>query len=182
VANQKHSIEELEAREQEIEAREQELEAQVRDQEQRSKRLQLIVYPSLLAFIVLAAYGFFLIANLTSDVSRLASSVHNMAITVDRDMGTIATKMVHMDQHMVQMRDQMTTMNSYVELMTNNTTQMAMATSGMQRDMWSLNQNVSTPFSMMNNAMPWGVNQGRFPGGPGPLPIMMPPPLAPAQP
>jgi hypothetical protein len=179
VANGKPDIEEIEAREQELEERERELEAQVQDQQQRSKRLQIVVYPSLVAFIVLAAYGFFLIASLTRDVHSLAGSVAGMAATVDRDMAAIAAKMVDMDSHMVEMNTHMQVMNNRMELMTANTSQMAAATTGMQRDMWSLNQNVSTPFSMMNQALPWGANQGRFPGSPGPMPFM---PMTPPRP
>ena len=40
--------------------------------EASARRWELIVYPSMLAFIVLAAYGFFLIYTLTGDVGRLA--------------------------------------------------------------------------------------------------------------
>ena len=37
-----------------------------------ARRWEMIVYPSLVAFIILAAYGFFLIYSLTSDVTRVA--------------------------------------------------------------------------------------------------------------
>jgi len=36
-----------------------------------AKRWEVVVYPSLLAFIVLAAYGFYLIYSMTSDVHRV---------------------------------------------------------------------------------------------------------------
>ena len=45
-----------------------------------AKRWELVVYPSLFAFILLAAYGFFLIYSLTSDMSMMARSM-------DREMG-----------------------------------------------------------------------------------------------
>lgn len=48
--------------------------------ESAAKRWELVVYPSLFAFILLAAYGFFLIYSLASDVSILARSM-------DREMG-----------------------------------------------------------------------------------------------
>ena len=43
--------------------------------EASARRWELVVYPSLLAFIVLAAYGFYLIYTLTGDISRLARSM-----------------------------------------------------------------------------------------------------------
>ncbi|MGB5640738.1 MAG: hypothetical protein WBM63_16620, partial [Sedimenticolaceae bacterium] len=40
--------------------------------ESSARRWELIVYPSLFAFIILAAYGFYLIYNLAKDVHYLA--------------------------------------------------------------------------------------------------------------
>jgi hypothetical protein len=57
--------------------------------EASARRWELVVYPSLLAFIVLAAYGFFLIYTLTNDVSRLANSME----TVVSAMNEVATDM-----------------------------------------------------------------------------------------
>jgi len=61
--------------------------------EASARRWELVVYPSLLAFIVLAAYGFFLIYTLTSDVNRLARSMESVVISVNdlaADMNTVA--------------------------------------------------------------------------------------------
>ena len=57
--------------------------------EASARRWELIVYPSLLAFIVLAAYGFFLIYTLTNDVGRLARSMETVVIS----MNDVATNM-----------------------------------------------------------------------------------------
>ena len=43
--------------------------------ETSAKRWELIVYPSLFAFIILAAYGFYLVFSLAKDVHYLAISV-----------------------------------------------------------------------------------------------------------
>jgi uncharacterized protein YoxC len=55
--------------------------------EASAHRWELVVYPSLLAFIVLAAYGFYLIYTLTGDVNRLAHSMETMVVSVN-DMAT----------------------------------------------------------------------------------------------
>jgi len=55
--------------------------------EASARRWELVVYPSLLAFIVLAGYGFYLIYNLTSDVGRLARSMETVVISMN-DMAT----------------------------------------------------------------------------------------------
>ena len=148
----------------------------------RSRRLQLIVYSSLVAFVVLAVYGFWLITSLTRDVSRLVVEMSAMTRTIDREMVVMATKMGDIDDRMVTISDNMvmmnrnigtmtrdfTSMNANIRSMANDTTTMAGSTLNMQRDMWSLNRNVSGPFNMMNMFNPFGGNQGPFPGSPGP--------------
>jgi len=148
----------------------------------RSRRLQLIVYSSLVAFVVLAVYGFWLITSLTRDVSRLVVEMSAMTRTIDREMVVMATKMGDIDDRMVTISDNMvmmnrnigtmtrdfTSMNANIRSMANDTTTMAGSTLNMQRDMWSLNRNVSGPFNMMNMFNPMGGNQGPFPGSPGP--------------
>ena len=51
--------------------------------EASARRWELVVYPSLLAFIVLASYGFYLIYNLTGDVNRLAYSMEAVVLSVN---------------------------------------------------------------------------------------------------
>jgi uncharacterized protein YoxC len=61
--------------------------------EASARRWELVVYPSLLAFIVLAAYGFFLIYTLTNDVSRLANSMETVVTAMNEvatDMNTVS--------------------------------------------------------------------------------------------
>jgi uncharacterized protein YoxC len=61
--------------------------------EASARRWELVVYPSLLAFIVLAAYGFFLIYTLTNDVGRLAHSMETVVAAMNEvatDMNTVS--------------------------------------------------------------------------------------------
>ena len=69
--------------------------------EASARRWELVVYPSLLAFIVLAAYGFFLIYTLTNDVSRLAHSME----TVVTAMSEVATDMNTVSRHVTRISD-----------------------------------------------------------------------------
>ncbi len=133
------------------------LQAELYEEEAQTRRLQLVVYPSLIAFIVLASYGFYLIYSLTRDVHQLALNVATLTQSVDRNMTRLSADVG--------------TMNAGVARMTE-------AVVNMQRDMWSLNQNVSTPLSVVNRMIPFSNNSsGRYPGSPGPMPYM--PPLMP---
>jgi methyl-accepting chemotaxis protein len=57
----------------------------VRSLEASTRRWQLVVFPSLFAFVLLAIYGFYLIFNLVEDVDRMADTVYlNMGFMSDR--------------------------------------------------------------------------------------------------
>ena len=51
--------------------------------EASARRWELVVYPTMIAFIVLASYGFFLIYTLTTDVNRVATSMESMVGNMD---------------------------------------------------------------------------------------------------
>lgn len=152
---------------------------------QRARRLEMIVYAALTAFVVLAIYGFWLITSLTRDVSQLTEEISEMTRVVDRDMSTIAGYMEHMsnmDAQMVRINETMLAMNENVASiavdtasidgsvvsMTHDAEAMAAAAVGLQQDMWSLNRNVGAPMGIMNTFNPFSGQTGPFPGSPGP--------------
>jgi len=166
------------------------------DHDGRARRLQLIVYSAMVAFVVLAVYGFWLITSLTRDVSRLAIEMSAMTRTIEREMAVMSAKVSAMDEQMVAINDNMGMMNQNMVIMSRNTdtmsanisvmtrdigsmnqniramstdiTTMAGSTFHMQRDMWSLNRNVSGPLGFMNMFNPMGGGQGPFPNTPIP--------------
>jgi hypothetical protein len=116
--------------------------------EASARRWELIVYPSLIAFILLAAYGFFLIYNLTHDISDVAKSVHIMTESVTEDLGQIAES----TSYMRPMSEDMRAMSGSINEMNTNV-------SHMQYNMWQLNRNVSAPFNMVEKMMPFGSSR-----------------------
>ena len=132
--------------------------------EASARRWELIVYPSMLAFIVLAAYGFFLIYTLTGDVGRLARSMEavttsmndvsaNMTAVsgnvaqISGNLSLIATDMGEGTDAMRNMLVKMDKMNSNIGVMTVPVYQM-------RDDMGHLSKNihdVSSPMKMI----PW---------------------------
>jgi hypothetical protein len=77
-----------------------------RDTRDQKRRLELIVYPSLLAFFVVffvvAAYGFYLIYNVTHDIGIIARSIdHNMG----ENMGSISGYIGDMSQNILRLAD-----------------------------------------------------------------------------
>ncbi len=133
--------------------------------ETSAKRWELIVYPSLFAFIILAAYGFYLVFSLAKDV-------HYLAISVDTNMTVIASNIQSMSDNMGQMSANVRTMAVSVDSMARdvNTLEpmltsiqtmdrsmqnMTMSTSSMRNDMAGMNQSIGRPMQFMNWFMPW---------------------------
>ncbi|OOZ40778.1 hypothetical protein BOW53_06580 [Solemya pervernicosa gill symbiont] len=126
--------------------------------EASAHRWEVIVYPALIAFVILAGYGFYLIYSLTRDVQTVAANmnaisnnmkvvtVHMQAVSdnMHEIRGTIDRQANSMDDvvtHMSQMNHTMRLMTGSVDLM--------------RRDIGSMNYNVSKPMNFMNNFVPW---------------------------
>lgn len=153
--------------------------------EASTKRMQMLVYPAMVAFFILSAFGFFLIYSLTSDVNRMANTISHMSESIDNSMNSITADMGNMSTKMNNLVDTTGVMSSNLGSMTNNTVEMvhsiggmrsatydmAASTNNMQRDIWSMNKNISTPLSFMNNFLPWKNSQSMpFQGSRNPLP------------
>ncbi len=141
-----------------------------------ARRWEMVVYPSLFAFVLLAGYGFFLIYRLTHDISSLSQSVTRMAVIVSDVMPRMAKDLNGMTGSMDNMSgdidgmtteigsmsgqmDSLTPMSNNIESMTHNIGSMNRSVYGMQRDMHGMNRTVSSgPFGMMNDMMPFKSN------------------------
>jgi|JFJP01.1.fsa_nt_gi hypothetical protein len=80
----------------------------VRSFQQSARRWEIVVYPAMFAFALLAAYGFFLIYSLTSDMTKMARSI-------DPDMG----------DHMRTMAHSIKAMSTQIELMAGTMTEIS---------------------------------------------------------
>jgi len=151
-----------------------------------ARRWEMVVYPSLFAFVLLAGYGFFLIYRLTHDIHSLSQSVTKMAVIVSdamprmtKDLGVMTGSMDNMTGNIAGMSTEisamsgqmtsLTPMSDNIKSMTNNIGSMNQSVYGMQRDMHGMNRTVSSgPFGMMNDMMPFSSNSN--------VPPPMPPP------
>ena len=133
--------------------------------ETSAKRWELIVYPSMFAFIILAAYGFYLVFSLAKDV-------HYMAISIDTNMTVLASNMQSMSDNVSLMSGNVRLMATSVESMATDVTTlkpmmnsmeslnqsirlMTQTTGNMSNDMGNLNRSISRPMGFMNSFMPW---------------------------
>jgi len=116
-----------------------------------AKRWETIVYPSLFAFILLAAYGFYLIYNLTYDVKRVASHMESIAT----NMNDVAMNMGAVSHNMVVMTQTVDSQSSSMKEMTLHMRHMSVSMGQMRYDLSVMNNSVSRPMQFMNTFMPW---------------------------
>ena len=133
--------------------------------ETSAKRWELIVYPSLFAFIILAAYGFYLVFSLAKDV-------HYLAISVDTNMTVLSNNMQYMTDSVGQLSSNVRTMAVSVESMSRDVSTLEPILTSMQDmdqaiqsipytmanmrgDMATMNRNIGRPLQFMNWFMPW---------------------------
>ena len=136
--------------------------------EASARRWELIVYPSMIAFIILAAYGFFLIYKLTNDIDAITHRVEAVAINminVDEYMSQIVTIMDSMSTSMktmtpaiVDQGKELSSMTSNLQVMNTTLGNMIHTMNLMRYDTASMGnnmQNMTGPMRFMNNFMPW---------------------------
>ncbi len=140
--------------------------------ETSARRWELIVYPSLFGFILLAGYGFFLIYNLTRDIHYLAISVDSNMTVMASNFQSVSDNMNHltanvraMATNMEDISDKIATlepmltsidsMDQTMDSMDRAIKSITHTTYNMRSDMADINQNVSRPMSFLNTFMPW---------------------------
>ncbi len=125
--------------------------------ESSARRWELIVYPSMVAFIILAVYGFYLIYSLSRDVHNLSLTITTLTISVDRSMNEMTNTLRTMDHTMVKMGNNMGRMDANMKAMSQNiatmtysTNSMAASTFFMRKDM----RDVSKPMGFISDFIP----------------------------
>jgi len=148
----------------------------VQNFEKSSRRWEVVVYPAMFAFVVLAGYGFFLIYSLSGNIAMMARSldpnmgrhmgsmtasiqnlseqIQHMSLTIDEmsvkldSLPPMLGVMQTMNGSVLIMSESVGHMNSSVYTMSINVEQMRLA-------MANMNQNVSRPMSFFNSFAPW---------------------------
>nr|VFJ76595.1 MAG: hypothetical protein BECKFW1821C_GA0114237_11062 [Candidatus Kentron sp. FW] len=116
--------------------------------EASARRWEMIVYPSMLAFIVVAVYGFYLVYSLTRDMHTLSNSM-------DPDM----------QPHMDTLADSVSSLSGSIDVMTRQVEKMTQSVLSMDKTMVAINGNMSfmredmsRMTGSMNNMEPMLVN------------------------
>nr|VFJ95439.1 MAG: hypothetical protein BECKLFY1418A_GA0070994_105010 [Candidatus Kentron sp. LFY]VFJ96027.1 MAG: hypothetical protein BECKLFY1418B_GA0070995_10789 [Candidatus Kentron sp. LFY] len=91
-----------------------------------ARRWEMIVYPSMLAFIVLAVYGFYLVYSLTRDM-------HTLSQSMDPDM----------QPHMDTLAETVTNLSKSIDVMSGQVVKMTQSVQNMDKTMTAINTNIT---------------------------------------
>jgi hypothetical protein len=130
------------------------------------KTLRLIVYAGMSGFLLLSAYGFFLVYELTVDTHRMVEQ----ATRITEQMQSMALIMSNMHGSMTDIRDSMADlrddtrkmrtsigeMDSTMARMDANVNHVANTVALIQHSMRNFDASVSPAAGVMNSFMPWG--------------------------
>lgn len=144
--------------------------------ERNAKRWEVVVYPALFAFVVLAGYGFFLIYSLTTSIATIANGFdpkmteHMETISSNMEEMTTQMRLISttvqemsekldsvptMQEHVGEMKTSMHGMHVSIERMGHAIHGMSANTNQMSHTIGAMNQNVSRPMSFFNAFAPW---------------------------
>ena len=144
--------------------------------ERSAKRWEMIVYPAMIIFTLLAAYGFYQIYSITRDMramvtqaepqigihmtrltlslQQLTDNISQMSQNINKMQKNVAVmsgdmkKMSGKMDHLQSMDAQMLSMNRSMD-------RMATSTNLMRWDMAKMNRSFGKPMNFMNSFMPW---------------------------
>ena len=150
----------------------------VRVFEASARRWELVVYPAMLAFVVLAAYGFFLIYSLSKDIHTLAlgmdpnmgknlTNMTDSVIILSENVRTMTRRIYKMSDTMEDISGKMDTLenldpmlssmrniNLAMEGMNYNMGLMTVTGDQMRQEVGSMGHSMR-PMNFMNNFVPW---------------------------
>lgn len=116
-----------------------------------ARRWEMIVYPSLFAFILLSTYGFFLIYSLTSDVSSVAKDMK----IIGTNMTQVVMNMDSISRNMVLMTQTLDAQSTTMQEMNHHVRNMGISMNQMSHEVAVMNNSVSRPMQFMNKFAPW---------------------------
>ncbi|MGB5300003.1 MAG: hypothetical protein WBN08_00945 [Thiogranum sp.] len=143
--------------------------------EASARRWELVVYPSMLAFIILAAYGFFLIYKLTDDIGKIVVQMNDISTSMvninqnfsstTNNMNTVSKNMVRMTGYMKQMSKDIKEQNQAMGAIVVTMREMDESVDSMSQTIYHMGydtrqmgrsiDNVSGPMRFMNSFSPW---------------------------
>jgi uncharacterized protein YoxC len=134
---------------------------------QSTRMWEKVVVPVIIAFIILAVYGFYLVFNASSNLSQMTENIDKMnqdmqVITINMDnlelmlhnLSSINNKMITMSGKMKNMKNQISKISKNMQSMEVSVINMANSNSNMRRSFGQMSQSINRPMSKFNSFLP----------------------------
>lgn len=131
--------------------------------------LKYIVFGLLAISILLAAYGFFLVYQLTRDTRQMVVQTSRMAeemVAMSRNMGAMQESVADMRGSIAEMRDGIVSMNRSVASIDRSVSHMASTVGLIQHSTSNLDRSFGPAMGMLNNFVPFGWGGNNWRGAP----------------
>ena len=137
------------------------IETQPKPDNHTYRKLSLVVWVGMVAFIVLAAYGFYLIYSLTQSVAHLdrsvaaiANNMTTMTESVQKNMQSMNQSFITVADHMGQMQTDTAALSTHLAEVTQTMQAMNQSIWYLRQDVGQMNQTVGRPMSFFSQFMP----------------------------
>lgn len=125
------------------------------------RKLSLVVWVGMVAFLILASYGFYLVYNLTQSVAHLDRSVASIAENMATMTTSVNENLQAMTGNFSTVADRMGQMQTDTAALAKNLAEVTQTMSAMNQSIWYLrqdvgqmNQSVGRPMSFFSQFMP----------------------------
>ncbi len=146
-------------------------------------RWRYAVFPAMIAFIMLSAFGFYLIWGMLERMQALSADIDRMTTVISKslpkmeqgvtamssrmewvgaDLDLMSKDVKHLTSTIADVMPKMEQRINDIAININNmsysTAAMAATTDSMGRNIWAMNRSISKPMSFMSDMMPWQRN------------------------
>jgi len=122
-------------------------------------RWKYAVFPAMIAFVLLAGFGFYLIYNMLQRMEDLSRDVNRMVNVLEHSMPSMANDVHSMNiaisNNLPALESEIASMSKEMKHMSHSTESLSASTRNMGHNLWEVNKNISTPLSIMNSVVPW---------------------------
>lgn len=125
-------------------------------------RWRYAVFPAMIAFVVLAAFGFYLIYGMLQRMESMSNDISRMTVLMERTVPVLAGDIHQLNttisKTMPKLEERLSEMASEVTTMSQSASSMATSTHNMGQSTWELNRSISKPMRAMTNMIPWTID------------------------
>lgn len=119
------------------------------------KRWKYAVFPAMIAFVMLSAFGFYLIWGMLQHMQSMSADINRMTTLMEKSVPAIGEDISDINQTMSL---SMPNIDVNVASMSQSTQSISASTRHIDRTTWQLNRSISKPIDMINNMMPFGIH------------------------